>query len=234
MHCRYEIMLNCWNEDPRKRPTFPELRTQFDAMLLAERNDEYIDLRINNDKPYYYMFDTSTTLVAANSLNPSPTPATDHHSILLSQFSASREHSPKPLPIPDFSPSHKSCTSSASVQFSPSTKQSLAPSQNSIGGHSSDAEGSWRRRDHAHESGRPSSLLLPRERERREKQDRYVDEPSRATGTTLALPEDNWSHTRGGSDGAIEWMCKSNSVGTTDNCEQKQAYPEIQITDEKS
>ena len=46
-------MLECWNEETKKRPSFTQLRAKFDAMLLAERKDAYIDLQIDADKPYY-------------------------------------------------------------------------------------------------------------------------------------------------------------------------------------
>ena len=83
--------------------------------------------------------------------------------------------------------------------------------------------------DHARENGRPSSLLLPRERERREKQNPYVEEPSRAAAVTLALPTDTASHTRGVSDGAIE-MSHLNGVHQSMDEREKQTLPEIQIT----
>ena len=219
----------CWNEDPQKRPSFSELRAKFDAMLLAERNDEYIDLRISDDKPYY-MLDTSATLAAANRLHPSPGFAAGEHGILLSQL-ASKECSPQPLLTPHLSPSCKSHTSSASVHFSPTMKPCLTPCC-SIGKLSTDAEGrgNWERDiDRTHDNARPSSLLLPRERERREKQDRYVDEPSRVAATSLSLLDSNWSHTFAGSDGAIECTGKGNTV---ENCKQL-ACPEIKVIDEK-
>ena len=229
VYFRYAIMLMCWQEDPRKRPNFSELKAKFDAMLLAERNDEYIDLRISNDKPYY-MLDTTATLAVANHLHPSPGFAAGQHSILPSQL-VSKERSPQPLPSPELSPSCKSHSISASIEFSPITKPSLTPCFNSIGEFSTDTEGrGTRERNHTHHNGRPSSLLLPRERERREKQDRYVDEPSRAAATTLALPDSNWSHTHGGSDGAIELMGRGNMAENY----KKLACPEIKVSDEKA
>ena len=51
--CRYDIMLKCWQEDPSKRPTFSQLRAQFDSMLLEEKKETYIDLQIDASKPYY-------------------------------------------------------------------------------------------------------------------------------------------------------------------------------------
>ena len=105
-------MRMCWVEDPWKRPTFSDLRSKFDAMLLAERNNEYIDLRINNDKPYYRL-DTAATLQATANSSGMPQQqqqasshagVTRQGSFLLSQFAA-KEPSPKPLPTPDLSPS---------------------------------------------------------------------------------------------------------------------------------
>lgn len=46
-------MLICWNEQPKQRPTFKELRAKFDAMLLAEKKDMYIALCIDENKSYY-------------------------------------------------------------------------------------------------------------------------------------------------------------------------------------
>ena len=193
-------MLMCWNEDPRTRPSFAELRAKFDAMLLADRNDEYIDLRIDNEKLYYMLDTSSTEAAAANSLRTSPVP-----SILLSQF-ASKECSPKPLPTPDFSPSRKS--SSSSIQFHPSMKTAqllpsahLSSSQSSTKFNTAERKGRSRR-EQAHDNGRPASLLLLSEQE---KQDRYVDEPSRMALASLAVPGTNGRcRSRVGSDGAIE------------------------------
>ena len=203
-------MLMCWNEEPRKRPTFSELRARFDAMLSAERSDEYIDLQhISSDKPYYRLDASATKAAAANNLHPSPRPS--RHSFLLSQF-GSRDCSPKPLPTPDFSPSHKSQTSRCSAEISPTRKPSggdLTPSLNPVGGHSHhpnvhEQTSRRRGRDHTHEHRRPVSMLLPSDQERRERQNPYVDEPSRVAATTLAVPNGSGGHTRRGSDGAIE------------------------------
>ena len=108
-------MLMCWNEEPHKRPKFTELRSRFDAMLLAERKDAYIDLRIDSDKPYYRL-DTMTTILA-NGLHISPNPS--RRSFIISpglaapasgnkaSSSSSKECSPKPaLHTPNLSPGH--------------------------------------------------------------------------------------------------------------------------------
>lgn len=46
-------MLLCWNEQSQKRPPFTELRLKFDAMLLADKKNDYIDLRVDQSKLYY-------------------------------------------------------------------------------------------------------------------------------------------------------------------------------------
>ena len=45
---RYDIMLMCWNEQAQERPSFSDLRSKFDAMLLEEQKDEYIDFEVHN------------------------------------------------------------------------------------------------------------------------------------------------------------------------------------------
>ena len=50
-------MLQCWQEDPPDRPSFSQLRSQFSAMLQAGSAEEYIDLQINEEAPYYQMTD---------------------------------------------------------------------------------------------------------------------------------------------------------------------------------
>lgn len=46
-------MLECWNEDPQDRPTFPDLRTKFGALLIAGKEDQYISLEVDEMKPCY-------------------------------------------------------------------------------------------------------------------------------------------------------------------------------------
>ena len=46
-------MLHCWQEDPEDRPSFSQLRSSFSAMLQAGSADEYIDLQVNDEAPYY-------------------------------------------------------------------------------------------------------------------------------------------------------------------------------------
>ena len=50
-------MLQCWQEEPEDRPSFSELRSSFSAMLQAGSADEYIDLQVNEEAPYYQIKD---------------------------------------------------------------------------------------------------------------------------------------------------------------------------------
>ena len=48
-------MLDCWSENPADRPTFTQLRDKFDAILLAENNNMYIQFSsIDTDTPSGY------------------------------------------------------------------------------------------------------------------------------------------------------------------------------------
>ena len=41
--CRYELMLNCWREQPFQRPTFKMARRQLDQVIsTAEEAEEYL------------------------------------------------------------------------------------------------------------------------------------------------------------------------------------------------
>ena len=46
-------MLTCWNEKPENRPPFSKLRSKFDAMLLADKQNHYIELQIDHSKLCY-------------------------------------------------------------------------------------------------------------------------------------------------------------------------------------
>ncbi|XP_065660522.1 uncharacterized protein LOC100201799 isoform X4 [Hydra vulgaris] len=47
----YDIMLQCWNEDPLKRPTFTELREHFDKII--SEGDCYFNFELNENNTYY-------------------------------------------------------------------------------------------------------------------------------------------------------------------------------------
>lgn len=46
-------MLECWQEHPGDRPTFSELRTKFSTLLLANVDDPYMVLEVDDAKAYY-------------------------------------------------------------------------------------------------------------------------------------------------------------------------------------
>ena len=237
---RYDIMLMCWNEEPQKRPKFTELRSKFDAMLLAERKDAYIDLHnIDNDKPYYRL-DTMAT-IAANGLHFSPNPS--NCGLKLSPAvsannskNGSKECSPNSLHTHDLvTQSHKSDAAcySPGKQSSDLLTPSLSlfvhqsPHHESFGHARTASDAERRGRDRSQEQGRPVSLHLPRDHERRERENPYVDEPSKVAVTSLAPSNSSEKRARRGSDGDIMEL---NSRG-----EQPQSSGiEIMITDDQT
>ena len=52
IHNRYELISNCWNEDPYIRPSFFRLIENLEALM--ERETPYLDVnKHNEDRPYY-------------------------------------------------------------------------------------------------------------------------------------------------------------------------------------
>lgn len=43
-------MLSCWNESPRLRPSFSELKSIFESLLLADRKGDYIEFSFDSSK----------------------------------------------------------------------------------------------------------------------------------------------------------------------------------------
>ena len=56
----YDVMLECWHENPHDRPTFSALRTKFGTLLQAGSADAYIELQIDEQKPYYQVKEEET------------------------------------------------------------------------------------------------------------------------------------------------------------------------------
>ena len=46
-------MLECWEVEPHDRPSFTDLRAKFGTLLLAGKDDLYIDLQVDDRKAYY-------------------------------------------------------------------------------------------------------------------------------------------------------------------------------------
>ena len=63
--CSYEIMLQCWHENPYDRPSFTELYTRLDDML-SQSSDYICDLEVN----VRYHPDTSQTFRSSSSPIP--------------------------------------------------------------------------------------------------------------------------------------------------------------------
>ena len=75
-------MLECWKEDIEDRPTFAELREKFEALILAGKEGLYIDLKVDETKPYYVIKDEEEEekhlrLRAASSSSESSTESTE-------------------------------------------------------------------------------------------------------------------------------------------------------------
>ena len=53
-------MLECWHEDPHDHPPFSALHTKFGTLLQAGSADAYIELQIDELKPYYQVKEEET------------------------------------------------------------------------------------------------------------------------------------------------------------------------------
>ena len=202
-------MLMCWNEQPLKRPTFTELRSRFDSMLLADKNGDYIDLRIDQSKLYYQLV-TSTSVEGASSelkKQSSDTTLKSHGS--QNEMEHARSKSPATL---EATPGLKSSCASCLDQTSQS-RQFLILERDTTAAGGRDATGSsgmlgpgGLQSDRTYENaGRPVSMYLSGDRDRRENP--YVDEPSKivaATSLTLSNGNLNGHPGQWRSDGAIE------------------------------
>ena len=56
----YDLMLECWQEDPHDRPPFSALRSKFSTLLQAGSANAYIELQIDEQKPYYQVKEEET------------------------------------------------------------------------------------------------------------------------------------------------------------------------------
>ena len=201
-------MLKCWDEQPHKRPTFKELRSQFDAMLLADKKDEYIDLRIDQSKLYYQNLTPPVTnnkeIRGSNtSLNTHPKSAAHNSKEGLSSLATDQDLSP-----------------SSSVD-QVNSKERLVPERQARAA-SAERSGSCNRT--YENTGRPVSMYISRDEKKR--QNPYVDEPSKVAATALTLPNTNGWPERSGSEGVLMEM---NPLENVEQWNREQNCPEIQI-----
>lgn len=156
--CSYNIMLECWNEEPRKRPSFSQLRAKFDALLLNEGNDAYIVLQIDTEKPYYKMEPSNSK----DRLHVSPLPSRRRSQLSVDSQLQEAEKPP-------------SSSASASLQGSPLPSKKLHGHQSLLSSSSPCRE----------RPPRPTSMhLLYSEQQQ---SNPYVEDPSKPSAT-LAVP----------------------------------------------
>ena len=215
-------MLMCWNEQPLKRPTFTELRARFDSMLLADKKGDYIDLRIDQSKLYYQLV-ASTKVEGESHLDLKKQSSDSTLKSHGSQNEMECTRSKSPAATLDAMPGLKSSCASCIDQASQARPQFLMLQRGTtaagggrvaaVGGSSGmlGPGGPSLGRDRTYENaGRPVSMYLSGDRDRRERQDNpYVDEPSRMAAATSLTPLSNGDlngHAAGHwrSDGDIE------------------------------
>ena len=158
-------MLTCWNEDPEKRPPFSKLRSKFDAMLLADKSNHYIELQIDHNKLCYQ---NVTPMLKLNEGDFGSTRSLNAEHVGESQYAS-------------HSPSHWLHSSTEGGGDLVDLKQHFVPQETS---------GNIERKDQASGSTkRPISLHLPHDQNNLNP---YVDPPSRVASTSLSLSTANW------------------------------------------
>ncbi|CAH1780594.1 unnamed protein product [Owenia fusiformis] len=55
----YDIMTQCWKENPKDRPTFAELKQSLEQMMNS--NDDYLDFSLDEDRDYYQIVKTGSS-----------------------------------------------------------------------------------------------------------------------------------------------------------------------------
>ena len=151
-------MLTCWNEEPEKRLPFSKLRSKFDAMLLADNKNHYIELQMNSSK---FRKLTPVTTQNEGACGSTRSLNTEHR-----EESKSAGHSPSHWP-------HCSTEGENKV----GSKQHLVPHE---------ACRDIERKDQASDSAkRPIGVHIPHHDQN--KLNPYVDSPSRMASTSFVL-----------------------------------------------
>lgn len=200
-------MLSCWNQSPRTRPTFSELKATFDSLLLADRKGDYIEfdptkaveqLDINLDIPTmtsskrrsispiprrHSLFTDDTKLLL---LNESPdVDCSPHFSPTPRQQSPQKQNSGQGSPASRLSPSCSSPKKEHSTERLQCTTSLLFPGRRSPGS-LSPQNLSPRHESGSGERHRPMSLFV-REPTRKSGEDRYVREPTKLANLKQTL-----------------------------------------------
>ena len=213
-HTRYNIMLICWDEQPQKRPTFSKLRSKFDAMLLANREEDYIDLHIDHKQPYYQQFFGLTKRVshsgssaASFSEDHGGADCVDKKKESISQGDFVNEM---------YLSANGTGNKSRQLHFRNSDQCLSSANRDSTDNNSSSRT--------YQNAGRPVSMYISHDKN--DNQNPYVDEPSSLTPTSLALPH------------SIEWLPQWSTEGAMEmnqfGCPAEQVnsehdHPRIQI-----
>lgn len=215
----------CWNELPQRRPTFGELRAKFDAMLLADRNEDYIDLRIDHSKLYYQLVTTALPTAEDKEYSPGPINKTQASTNLSASCSGLKSPSTFGSAGQVYS---KQCLSDTDQG------QALGGTTCAHGG----GEAERNARDRIYENtGRPVSMYLSRDQDKKDRENPYVDEPSsKMAAAALSLP--NGGGANGGpahwkSDGAIDLSPNEcvMELQTRQPYQQQNGFgPEIKVT----
>ena len=206
-------MLKCWDEQPHKRPTFKELRSQFDAMLLADKKDEYIDLRVDHSKSYYQNLSPPVTNSEGGR---SSSMSLKTRLMSAAPKSHSKEYLSNPATSRDLSPS-----SSVNTVDRDSSREHLISERQT---RASSAERNGTSNRIYENTGRPVSMYISREEKKR--QNPYVDEPSKVAATALTLPNNNGWPEHWGSEGVLMEL---NRLENVEQWSREQNCPEIQI-----
>ena len=78
-------MLRCWDADRHERPTFADLRSQFDQMLSSKHKENYIHLLVDEEMPYYNLLPVqgrgSKESLPSLGHSPTPDPPPDEDSV---------------------------------------------------------------------------------------------------------------------------------------------------------